>query len=326
MRLLKMMNKIEQKRFQLTFIVQEEGSLLRDFLAKKDISKRTLTAVKYAGGKLLVNGIEHDVRHILSIGDQVEVLFPPENLSEGLLAQDGEIDIVYEDEAILLLAKPPGQSTIPSFNHKFNTVANYVAGKFVREQIPSTVHVVTRLDFNTSGLLCIAKNRHIHHVLGKQLMNSTFKREYAAIVEGHIEMDDYLIDKPIGRKDGSIIERIVRDDGQEARTYVQVIDRFEKNGEPFTHVALSLQTGRTHQIRTHMNWLGYPLAGDDLYGGKKHYIPRQALHCTSLSFVHPVTGEEKVFVHELPIDMKRLLLTEKKKSDQVKTEEMILLK
>ncbi|AOV08445.1 RNA pseudouridine synthase [Sporosarcina ureilytica] len=302
------MVKVEVERFHLEFIVQEDGKLLRDFLAEKNISKRTLTAVKYDGGQLLVNGFERDVRVPLSIGDKVDVFFPPEKLSDGLLAEEGELNIVYEDEAILLLDKPAGKSTIPSLNHQFGTMANYVAGKFRREQIPSTVHIVTRLDHNTSGLLCIAKNRHIHHLFGIQMINATFKREYEAIVEGHVAKNDFLINEPIGRKEGSIIERIVRGDGQEARTNVRVIDRFEKNGEPFTHVALRLQTGRTHQIRTHMKWLGHPLAGDDLYGGTKHMISRQALHCTTLSFYHPVSGEEKVFVSEVPKDMKQLIM------------------
>ncbi|MDS9470386.1 RluA family pseudouridine synthase [Sporosarcina pasteurii] len=308
MRSLKTMVKLNTKRFHLEFIVQEDGKLLREFLAEKDISKRTLTAVKYDGGQLLVNGVERDVRVPLAIGDTVEVFFPPEKLSDGLLVEEGELDIIYEDEAILLLNKPAGKSTIPSLNHQFGTIANYVAGKFMREHIPSTVHIVTRLDYNTSGLLCIAKNRHIHHLFGKQMMSSTFKREYEAIVEGYVAKDDILINEPIGRKEGSIIERIVRDDGQEARTNVQVIDRFEKNGKPFTQVALSLQTGRTHQIRTHMKWLGHPLAGDDLYGGKRCVINRQALHCTTLSFYHPVSGKEKVFVSEVPEDMKKMLM------------------
>lgn len=299
---------MELQRFKLNFLVQDEGIVLREYLAVKNISKRTLTAVKYEGGKLLVNGVERDVRFLLSIGDQVEVFFPPEKLSGGLQAEDGDLTIVYEDDAVLVLNKPSGQSTIPSYNHRFGTIANYVAGKFVRERIPATVHVVTRLDHNTSGLLCIAKNRHIHHLLSKQMVECTFGRKYAAIAEGHIEKSEFLINEPIGRKEDSIIERIVRDDGQEARTEVQVIKRVMKKGYPFTHVALRLQTGRTHQIRTHMKWIGHPLAGDDLYGGSTSFIHRQALHCTELSFTHPITDEKLVFTSPLPKDMQQLLM------------------
>lgn len=302
---------IQDRRFRLLFSVKEDGLKLREFLAEREISKRTLTATKYDGGKLTVNGIERDVRYVLSVGDEVEIIFPEEELSSGLIAEDGDLNIVYEDEAILILNKPAGQSTIPSFNHRLGTIANYTAGKFLREGIPSTVHVVTRLDLNTSGLLCIAKNRHIHHLLGEQIRQSEFHRQYEAIVEGHVEQDAFVINERIGRKDGSIIERIVRSDGKVARTDVQVLKRFTKNGHDFTAVALILHTGRTHQIRAHMKWAGHPLAGDDLYGGQQVLIARQALHCSLFTFNHPVTGERKVFRSEMSKDMKQLL-SEKK--------------
>ncbi len=293
-------------RFRLEYLVEKEG-ILREFLTEKEISKRTLTAVKYQGGKLLVNEIERDVRYRLQAGDCVKVIFPPEKLSEGLLAEEGMLDIVYEDDLILLIQKPFGIHTIPSFLHRSSTIANFVAGKFKKEQIPATVHIVTRLDHDTSGLLCIAKNRHIHHLLSKQLTDATFKRSYEAIVEGHIKKSEFIIHEPIGRKEGSIIERVVRQDGQNAKTQVRVIEKFEVNGHPFTRVALTLETGRTHQIRVHMSWMGHPLAGDDLYGGNRNYISRQALHCTTLSFLHPITKEEKLFESTLAADMKNML-------------------
>lgn len=295
----------QDNRFRLHFTAKENDVLLRDFLAEREISKRTLTATKYDGGLLTVNGVERNVRHVLSVGDQIEIVFPKEALSKGLVAEDGELNIVYEDEAILIVNKPPGQGTIPSLNHRFGTIANYTAGKFVREGIPSTVHVVTRLDLDTSGLICIAKNRHIHHLLSKQIGQSVFHRQYEAIVEGHVQQDVFVIDEKIGRKDGSIIERMVREDGQEARTEVQVLERFTKEGHPFTRISCILHTGRTHQIRTHLSWFGHPLAGDDLYGGTQKLITRQALHCAYLSFKHPVTGEEKRFICESPADMQQ---------------------
>lgn len=300
--------RIQDERFCLRFKVEEDGVCLREFLGAKEISKRTLTAVKYDGGTLTVNGIERDVRHLLVAGDDVEVRFPAEVLSDGLIAEDGDLDIIYEDEAILILNKPAGQSTIPSFNHRLGTIGNYTAGKFLRERIPSTVHVVTRLDLHTSGLLCIAKNRHIHHLLGAQMERGAFHRQYEAIVEGHVEKDALVINERIGRKDGSIIERMVRGDGKEARTDVHVLERFTKNGSHLTKVSLILHTGRTHQIRVHMGWLGHPLAGDDLYGGAETLIERQALHCSLLAFNHPITGERMQFTGELPVDMKNLYL------------------
>ena len=301
------MGKDKDLRFNLAFQANESGILLRDFLSAQDISKRTLTAVKYDGGKLQVNGVERDVRYVLQAGDIVKVYFPSEKTSIGLKGEEGELSIIFEDDVLLIVDKPPFQSTIPSFNHPNGTIANFVAGKFARERIPSTVHIVTRLDHNTSGLVCIAKNRHIHHLLGKQVQNSSFKRRYIAIVEGHFLSNYQLIDEAIGRKDGSIIERIVRQDGQEARTEVNVIERFNCNRQQLTKVALKLHTGRTHQIRVHMKWAGHPILGDDLYGGGRALITRQALHCESLQFNHPITKQPLTFEADLPLDMRGIL-------------------
>ena len=294
-------------RFRLKFSVRGEGVCLRSFLNENDISKRTLTAIKYDGGRLTVNGIERDVRHFLHTGDQVEVVFPSEEISDGLIAEEGPLDIIFEDNAMIILNKPANQSTIPSRNHQFGTVANFIAGKFIREQIPSTAHIVTRLDHNTSGLICIAKNRHIHHLFSKQLTLARFHREYDAIVEGHVKDDRFMINEAIGRKEGSIIERIVRVDGQTARTEVLVTGRYISGNYKMSKVKLVLHTGRTHQIRVHLQWAGHPLAGDDLYGGSRELITRQALHCSLLEFDHPLTGERQTFNSEIPNDMKMLL-------------------
>lgn len=298
---------MNEKKFTLKYTVEEDTVLLREFLHGHGISKRTLTAVKYDGGCLLVNGTEQTVRHMLRRGDTVIVQFPPEEPSAGLVPESGNLSIVYEDQAILIIDKPAGQGTIPSRDQPNGTVANFVAGKFEADHVPSTVHVVTRLDTDTSGLVCIAKNRHIHHLLSEQMQMTGFMRRYRAIVEGYIEEDAFTIDQPIGRKDGSIIERVVRQDGQYARTDVQVHKHFERNGMPYTSVSLKLHTGRTHQIRVHMQWLGHPLAGDDLYGGSLILIGRQALHCAAIGFLHPLTKEQMTFTSGLPVDMERLM-------------------
>jgi 23S rRNA pseudouridine1911/1915/1917 synthase len=299
--------KNEDLRFRLEFQVDEDGMLLREFLHSKGISKRTLTATKYDGGNILVNGIERNVRQQLRSGDLVVIYFPPEQPSEGLHPENGQLDIRYEDDAFIILNKPAGQSTIPSRDHPSGTVANIVAGKFAREHLPATVHVVTRLDRDTSGLICIAKNRHIHHLLSEQLISSGFHREYNAIVEGWLESDRITIEQPIARKEGSIIERTVHQDGQFARTDVEVLSRFRKDGHDLTEVALILHTGRTHQIRVHMQWANHPLVGDDLYGGTHVLMERQALHCAAIGFTHPLTGEYLLFTSELPQDMDSII-------------------
>jgi 23S rRNA pseudouridine1911/1915/1917 synthase len=297
----------KDSRFRLTFQVDEGGILLREFLHAKGISKRTLTATKYDGGDIKVNGFEQNVRYQLSFGDEVVITFPPEAPSAGLLPEPGSLTIIFEDDALIILNKPAGQSTIPSRDHPAGTIANVLAGKFADERLPSTVHVVTRLDKDTSGLICVAKNRHIHHLLSEQMTNSGFHRQYIAIVEGHVQEDKFSIIQPIGRKDDSIIERIVREDGQFAHTDVEVCNRTEIEGHYLTEIALTLHTGRTHQIRVHMQWAGFPLHGDDLYGGKHGLIGRQALHCSTIGFNHPLTGEKIEFNCASPPDMNRLM-------------------
>lgn len=297
---------LDANRFSLQFVAENEG-LLRDYLHGQGISKTTLTAIKYEGGEITVNGKEQNVRFLLQPKDVVTVVFPPEVPSKGLLPEQGNINIVYEDQAILIVDKPANQSTIPSRNHPSQTLANFVCGKFEAEGLPATVHVVTRLDTDTSGVICIAKNRHVHHLLSEQMRNKTFQRTYQAFVEGFVEPSTISIEQPIGRKENSIIERTVRPDGQYARTELTVLHHCRYAGKEFTVVELSLQTGRTHQIRVHLQWLGHPLIGDDLYGGHRQWLDRQALHCSSLQFLHPLSGMPVHFTSPLPPDMSRLL-------------------
>ncbi|MFJ8261762.1 RluA family pseudouridine synthase [Rummeliibacillus sp. NPDC094406] len=299
---------IKDFRYRITFISQNDSQLLREALMEYGISKRALTAIKFQGGSLLVNGVERNVRYPLAIGDEITVIFPIEEISEGLLPEKGELAVQYEDDALLIVEKPPYQSTIPSHDHPTGSVANIIAAHLQAQQIVSTVHVVTRLDRNTSGLMCIAKHRHIHHLMSEAQKKHSISRTYEAFVHGHIFDDFQQIISPIGRKDGSIIEREVRQDGQFAHTDVQVIKRFSVQGEKISHVRLTLHTGRTHQIRVHMSSIGHPLLGDDLYGGTRELIDRQALHCVSLVLQHPLTHEKMEWHSELPEDMQKVIV------------------
>lgn len=290
------------KPFQLIYTAEQSG-LLREALEVWGISKRTLASVKYGGGQILVNGVEVTVRHPLQKGDAVTVIFPNETHGKGLIAEAGPLEIVYEDEALLIVEKPPMQNTIPSREHPFGSVANIVAKHFNDHGIPSTLHIATRLDRDTSGLVCIAKNRHIHHMISLQQQEKKMKRRYEALVHGRIDNSEFTITAPIGRKDTSIIEREVRADGQFAQTEVRVLALLEE----YSHIRLQLNTGRTHQIRVHLTHIGHPLVGDDLYGGKRTWINRQALHCTELELVHPVSGKPLVFHSALNEDMQSLL-------------------
>ncbi|MEK4698649.1 RluA family pseudouridine synthase [Solibacillus sp. FSL R7-0668] len=292
-----------QKQFQLQFINQIQGQLLREAIANWGISKRALTAIKFDGGALYVNGKEQNVRHPLAIGDEVTIVFPLEQVSDGLIPQQGELDIVYEDEALLIVNKPAFMSSIPSREHPDGSVANLVYGYFHQQQLASTVHIVTRLDRDTSGLMVIAKHRHIHHLMSEQQKKGLVHREYEAVVERVIVEDKQSIIAPIGRKDTSIIEREVREDGQYAHTDVTVLARKTN----VTHIRLKLHTGRTHQIRVHMSAIGHPLVGDELYGGSRTQLNRQALHCCYVSFEHPLTKQSLHFDSALPRDITEIL-------------------
>ena len=232
------------KRFTITFKAQHSGVLLREAIQNYGISKRALTAIKFNGGEITVNGKEQNVRYMLQQGDVVQIKFPLEEVSEGLLPEySPPFEIIYEDDYLLVLNKPPSISTIPSREHPTGSVANFLIGYFEQKNINSTVHIVTRLDRDTSGLMCIAKHRHIHHLMSEQQKNGGVHREYEAIVHGHVQGDFQSIIHPIGRKETSIIEREVREDGQFAHTDLTVLERFEHSGQPMTHIRLKLYTG-----------------------------------------------------------------------------------
>lgn len=292
-------------QFQMKWIVTdvEEKINIKDFLKKKGISKTALTDIKFKGGYIAVNDKEETVRYILKRGDVLTVRFPEESPSIGVKAEDIPLDIQYEDDYILIVNKQAGMSTIPSREHPSGSLANALIGYYERRGLKATSHIVTRLDRDTSGLVLIAKHRHVHHLLSEQQKVRGIKREYEAFAEGILQADKGVIEKPIARKKDSIIEREVSPDGQYACTRFEVIQRYQS----FTHLKLHLETGRTHQIRVHLSYLAHPLVGDDLYGGKLDLLTRQALHCRELSFFHPFLEEKLVFKQNLPEDMKRLL-------------------
>lgn len=287
-------------QFQLTWIAYEEesGMLLREFISIKGISRAALTDIKFQGGYLFVNDKEETVRYKLNVGDTVKVIFPPEKRSPEMLAEEIKLDIVYEDDYVLIVNKPYNLPSIPSKDHRNGTLANRILHYYNINNIPSTVHIVTRLDKDTSGLMLIAKNRFVHNLFSKAQQKKTIQRIYYALVQGNIE-NVGTINTPIGRKDGSIIERIVREDGQHAVTHFEKISNINGN----SLVKIKLETGRTHQIRVHFSSIGHSLLGDELYGGSTDLIQRQALHSTELSFFHPFLGREVNYKIPLPNDM-----------------------
>lgn len=294
-----------ETRFKLNWIIDESsaGIPIKEFLKQKEISRIALTDIKFKGGFILVNHEEVNVRYRLNEGDSLTVIFPAEIPSEGVKAEDIPLSILYEDEFLLVVNKPAMMNTIPSREHPNGSLANALVGYYQGAGIQATSHIVTRLDRDTSGIVLIAKHRHVHHLFSKMQQNGLVKRTYEAFAGGLLVSDHGSIIEPIGRKKDSIIEREVRADGQYACTHYRVIKRYST----FTRIELGLETGRTHQIRVHMSFFGYPLLGDDLYGGNTALINRQALHCKKIQFHHPFYKEEMSFSAALPEDMTRLL-------------------
>lgn len=292
-------------RFQINWVIKDDqaGKLIREFLKEKEISKTALTDIKFKGGSILINNEDVNVRYILKAGDSLTVIFPAENPSGGVTGEQISLDILFEDEYFLVINKPAGMSTIPSREHPNGSLANALVGYYQEIRLEATAHIVTRLDRDTSGIVLIAKHRHVHHLMSKQQQSGGVTRTYEALAGGAFSVDSGTVTQPIGRKEDSIIEREVRPDGQYACTHFKVFKRH--NG--FTSIELRLETGRTHQIRVHMAFLGHPLLGDDLYGGDTTLIDRQALHCKQIKFFHPFTREIKTYSAPLPNDILNIL-------------------
>ncbi|MBN8207244.1 RluA family pseudouridine synthase [Bacillus sp. NTK071] len=290
--------------FMMKWIVkqEEEGMLVREFLLQgKSLSRSMLTDIKFKGGRICVNGVSCNVRTVLHDGDNVEITFPEEEISESMTPMDLPLHIIYEDEHFLLVNKEANLPTIPS-RHSVGSLAQAVLYYYKKMKLNRTIHAVNRLDRDTSGLVLFAKHRFAHDLLSKQQRTKEMKRMYLAFVHGGLHGNG-KVNAPIGRREGSIIERTVRSDGQHAVTEYNVIE----SDETYSLLELSLQTGRTHQIRVHMASIGHALLGDDLYGGTNELILRQALHSAKLEFYHPFLERNLTFEADLPEDMKKLI-------------------
>lgn len=284
----------------LKYVVKNE-QVLREFLLENNISRKTLTRIKFDNdGSIKVNSKEENVRYILKEGDIVEITLPSENYSEFVRFIDKPIDIVYEDDYFLIVNKEINLPSIPSRNVEDESLLERVNYYFREKNINSIPHIVTRLDKNTSGLVLIAKHRHIHALFS----NMEIDKYYTALINGRIEQHG-IIEAPIHRVSSSIIEREVGEGGEYAKTEYWLEKHNLKNN--VSVVKLKLYTGRTHQIRVHMKYLGYPLLGDELYGGDVSLISRQALHCSNLAFIHPISGEKVNVCINLPNDMNNII-------------------
>ncbi|MGG5338764.1 RluA family pseudouridine synthase [Enterococcus pernyi] len=250
-------------------------------------------------GAVSVNGEPVKANYKVKSADAIVVEVPePEELE--IVAEDLPIEIIYEDDDVAVVNKPQGMVVHPSAGHAQGTLVNALMYHMKNlSSINGVIRpgIVHRIDKDTSGLLMIAKNDQAHEALAQQLKDKTSLRKYIALVHGVIPHEKGTINAPIGRSKVDRKMQAIREDGKPAVTHFTVLERFEN----FTLVELQLETGRTHQIRVHMKYIGYPLAGDPVYGPKKTLKGNgQFLHAKLLGFTHPQTNERMTFEAPLP--------------------------
>lgn len=284
----------------MKFIIEKEDTTKRidQFITEHTDYSRSKVVKLIETGKVLVNGTPTKKNYTLKEEDQLEI-GELEIISMEATAEKMDIPIVYEDEDIIIVDKPNGMVVHPAPGNYTGTLVN---GLLYHSELstcngsfrPGIVH---RIDADTTGLLVVAKNDKAHELLAKQLEEKTTHRKYIALVWGVLESDTGTIDAPIGRDTKDRKKMAIVANGKSAVTHFKVLERF-KNA---TLIEVVLETGRTHQIRVHMNYIGHPVVNDPVYGKRKRFDETgQALHAAELGFIHPTTGKYMEFTSELP--------------------------
>ena len=283
----------------MELIIKESGIRLDKALADLTELSRSQANEAIKNGNILVNGKAVKAKYSVKEGDLVTYDLPEPEVLE-YEAEDIPLDIVYEDDDVAVVNKPQGMVVHPSVGHTSGTLVNALMYHIHDlSSINGVVRpgIVHRIDKDTSGLLMIAKNDRSHQALAEELKDKKSLRKYLAIVHGNISNDRGVIEAPIGRSEKDRKKQAVTAKGKPAVTHFKVLERFGN----YTLVELTLETGRTHQIRVHMADIGHPVAGDPLYGPRKTLKGNgQFLHAQTLGFTHPTTGESLRFSVEPP--------------------------
>ena len=280
---------------------------LRDVLIKEfNISSREITNLKKRN-LIFLNNENTFLDKNLNLNDKIVVSFDYDEDNSNIIPLENNLDIIYEDEWLLIINKPPLMPIHPTSNHFDDTLSNIVKFYYDKINLKKKIRPVNRLDKDTSGIVVFAKNEYIQETLIKQMKNNTFKKTYIALIDGILLKKEDTINKPITRKLPSIIERKISDNGDLSITHYKVLKENKK--EKISLLELLLETGRTHQIRVHMQYLNTPILGDTLYGKKSNLISRQALHSYKIEFIHPITKKNINFLANIPNDINNIIKT-----------------
>ncbi len=294
---------MEQEKMDIKAGELDSEKRLDKFIADSiDGKSRSFLQKLFSENRILKGGKPLSKSYRVKPGDEISVILPPVRESSAK-PQNIPLDVVYEDDYLLVVNKPKGMVVHPAAGNYDGTLVNALLyhcgdslsgiGGVIR---PGIVH---RIDKDTSGLLIVAKNDYSHVFLAQQIKEHSFSRQYEAVVYGRVKQDSGVVDAPIGRSEKDRKKMCVTEkNSKNAVTEYEVVNRYER----FTHVRLTLKTGRTHQIRVHMAYLGHPVAGDAVYGPKKVItkLSGQCLHAKTIGFIHPKTKQYMQFDSNLP--------------------------
>jgi len=292
----------------VVFVVDQGGQRLDQIVVEhvSDLSRAQVQRL-IKSTAVTVNGIVSKSAYRVEPGDRITVVLPDE-VESAILPEDVPLDIIHEDDVLIVVDKPAGMVVHPAYGHTTGTLVNALLGYWPDISNVGGIEragIVHRLDMNTSGLIVVAKTEQARVILQRQFKRRQVSKTYLALVEEHVHPREGIIDVPIGRDKRDRKKMAVVRGGREANTTYRVVKYFAAHTlvEAFPH------TGRTHQVRVHLAWMGYPVVGDTVYGYRKQEIlqGRHFLHAAGISFDHPSTGEKVEFASSLPADLQQVI-------------------